>query len=294
MVKMESYPARVTELGGLAIRRALPTRERRLVGPWCFLDRFGPLTFAEGKPMDVAPHPHIGLQTVTWLLDGEVIHHDSLGSEALIRPGELNLMTAGRGISHTEETPTSHSGRLNGVQLWVALPDAHRRGQPSFEHHASLPAFDLPHGSARLLIGSWAGRLSPALAHSPMTGAEITVEDHGELALPLDPAFEHGFVLLSGDAVLDGQPLRPDDLYYLPPGATAAALRSERGARVFLIGGTPFAEPVLMWWNFVARTPEEIEQARRDWQEHRFAEVPTYSGPRIEAPELALRLRGTS
>ena len=137
----------------MKIRRTLPARSRRLIGPWWFFDRFGPLTFAEGKPMDVAPHPHMGLQTVSWLLDGEVIHNDSLGCEGLARPGELNLMTAGRGIAHSEETPPKNTGRLNGVQLWVALPDAHRNGAPAFHHHADLPVFDLPADTRRY---SWA------------------------------------------------------------------------------------------------------------------------------------------
>jgi quercetin 2,3-dioxygenase len=150
-VTFEETPPRVTALGAITIRRALPVRHRRMVGPWCFLDRYGPLSFADDKPMDVAPHPHIGLQTVSWLPDGEVIHNDSLGCEGLIRPGELNLMTAGSGVAHTEETPAKNTGRLSGVQLWVALPDAHRNSAPSFHQHADLPRFDIPGGHATLM-----------------------------------------------------------------------------------------------------------------------------------------------
>ncbi|HEU4521984.1 MAG TPA: pirin family protein, partial [Thermoanaerobaculia bacterium] len=146
---MDQWPAKRTQLGALEIRRALPLREKRMVGPWCFLDRYGPLTFRAGKPMDVAPHPHTGLQTVSWLLDGEVLHRDSLGFESMIVPGELNLMTSGRGISHSEETPGHASGVLNGVQLWVALPDVVRLTDPAFNHYQGLPVTETRGGSIR-------------------------------------------------------------------------------------------------------------------------------------------------
>src|SRR5262249_12900524 len=139
---IQTLPARQTELGSLKILRALPRSQRRMVGPWCFLDCYGPVRFSDHKPMDVAPHPHIGLQTVSWLLEGEMIHYDSLGSEALMRAGQLNLMTAGRGIAHSEETPPANSGALTGVQLWVALPGDYRDVSPAFDHYAVLPALD--------------------------------------------------------------------------------------------------------------------------------------------------------
>ena len=151
--QLESYPNREVTLGALAIARALPIRDRRLVGPWCFLDRFGPLTFTEGKPMDVAPHPHIGLQTVTWLHEGEVVHDDSLGSASILRPGGVNVMTSGAGIAHAEQTPREHTGRLNGVQLWTALPDAHRHGAPGFAHVAEVPAIERPGGIVQVFAG---------------------------------------------------------------------------------------------------------------------------------------------
>lgn len=287
---IEALPAKTTDLGVIQVRRALPTRQRRLIGPWCFLDRFGPLEFTEGKPMDVAPHPHIGLQTVSWLFDGEIIHNDSLGSESLIRPGELNLMTAGSGIAHTEETPADNSGRLNGVQLWVALPDTHRDTAPSFHHHPELPRFDLPGGDATLLMGQWQGLRSPALAYSSMMGSELQVR--GELTAPLDPSFEHGVLLFEGDAALEDQQLQSDMLYYLHPGRNELGIRSRSGARLMLIGGTPFGESILIWWNFIARSQKEIEAARADWQEHRrFADVAAYRGPRIDAPSYLPKLR---
>ena len=269
----------------MEIRRALPVREHRLIGPWCFLDRYGPLTFGEGKPMDVAPHPHIGLQTVSWLLDGEVLHRDSLGTEQMIRPGELNLMTSGFGISHSEETPRRSSGRLSGVQLWVALPDAERTRQPSFAHHDALPRIELPGGDATVIIGELGDARSPARAFSSMIGAEIALRS--EIAIPLRRDFEHALFILDGSATLEGQHLEPDILYYLAPGRDQLALTARQPSRVLLLGGTRFEEPVVMWWNFVGRTHEEIAAARDAWQKHeRFGEVHGYGGPRIEAPAL--------
>ena len=264
---IESYVPHATTLAGLPIRRLLPVRQRRLVGPWCFLDRYGPLTFGPGKPMDVAPHPHAGLQTVTWLLDGEVLHHDSLGCEGLIHPGELSLMTAGGGIAHAEETPRDNSGRLNGVQLWVALPDANRHVAAHYERHAELPLVELPGGRVQVIAGEVSGQSSPAMAYSPMVGAELTVESR--MDLPLDAGFEHALVLLGGDLLVEGQQLDQDVLYYLGTGRSELGLRSREAARALLIGGAPFGEPILMWWNFVARTPEEIAAVREDWQSHR-------------------------
>lgn len=160
---LTSYPNRELNLGHLAVSRALPVKNRRLVGPWCFLDRFGPLTFAEGKPMDVAPHPHIGLQTVSWLLDGEVLHDDSLGSESVLRPGAVNVMTSGSGITHAEQTPLQNSGRLNGVQLWVALPDAHRHMSAAFAHVADVPVIESAGGRTQVFARSlWNARVHPA------------------------------------------------------------------------------------------------------------------------------------
>ncbi len=168
---LESYPGRDTNLGSLRILRALPIKGKRMVGPWCFLDRYGPLTFKEEKPMDVAPHPHIGLQTVTWLLDGEVIHSDSLGCEGLLRPGGVNVMTSGHGISHAEETPRVNTGILNGVQLWVALPDAHRKMSPAFQAVEQVPRFEQQGGIAQVFAGTFAGSASPAGHYSEIVGA---------------------------------------------------------------------------------------------------------------------------
>lgn len=293
---LAAHPSRETRLGDLTIQRALPRRERRLVGPWCFLDRFGPLAFARGKPMDVPPHPHIGLQTVSWLLEGEVLHTDSLGCEATVRPGGVNVMTAGRGISHAEQTPPHASGRLNnrlsGVQLWVALPDAAREMEPSFSGIAETPAFEPRGGLVRVFAGTLGGVRSPAPHFSPLAGADVQVHPASEVEIELDPSFEHGLLVLGGECRFEGQPLNAGTLYVLALGHSSGTFSSAAGGRLLLIGGPPAGAPlfsgeILMWWNFVARTPEEIAEARADWEAHRrFGEVLGYPKPRLSAPEL--------
>jgi redox-sensitive bicupin YhaK (pirin superfamily) len=285
--EFESYPNRDANLGELPVARALPIRERRLVGPWCFLDRFGPLTFTAGKPMDVAPHPHIGLQTVTWLHEGEVVHDDSLGSASLLRPGGVNVMTAGSGIAHAEQTPREHTGRLNGVQLWTALPDRHRSGAPGFVHVAEVPTIERPAGVVQVFAGHLEAARLPDPYYSPLLAADLQVHPGHTLNIPLDPAFEHAVLVMRGDCTLDGEHLVERTLYYLGTTRSDASFSSSTGARVLLIGGPPFPERILMWWNFVARTPEEIAQARTDWEERRrFGDVAAYAGPRLDAPSL--------
>ena len=282
-----SYPNRELSLGNLAISRALPVKDRRLVGPWCFLDRFGPLTFADGKPMDVAPHPHIGLQTVTWLLDGEVLHDDSLGSTSVLRPGAVNVMTSGSGITHAEQTPQHNSGHLNGVQLWVALPDMHRKMTAEFTHVEDVPVIDASGGLVRVFAGALMGERSTAPHYSDLVGADLQLHSGGSLEVPLEPSFECAVIVLQGDCTLDRETLEPRSLYYLGTHRSAAEFSSREGCRVLLIGGPPFPETILMWWNFVARTPDEIAHARSDWEHHvRFGDVTNYDGPRLAAPEL--------
>jgi redox-sensitive bicupin YhaK (pirin superfamily) len=261
------------------------------VGPWCFLDSYGPLSFSSGKPMDVAPHPHIGLQTVSWLLEGELLHNDSLGLTGPAGPGVLNLMTAGRGIAHSEETPAQNAGRLRGVQLWVALPGGRRETAPSFEQHTTPPVVELEGGRATLIMGVLDGVRSPAHAFSPIVGAEASAGPGCRLVLPLDPGFEHALVPLEGSCRLDGQALSIDTLYYLGCGRRELLLLTEREPlRTLLLGGAPFGETVLMWWNFVARTTEEIVAAREDWEAgRRFGEVGAYEGPRLAAPPFVAR-----
>lgn len=290
--RFDAYPTRELHLGELAIRRALPIREHRLVGPWCFLDRFGPLSFSASKPMDVAPHPHIGLQTVSWLLEGEIAHDDSLGSTAVLRPGGVNVMTAGDGIAHAEQTPRDHTGKLNGVQLWTALPDAVRRGAAGFAHVGEVPIVESAGGLARVFAGRLAEARLDQPYFSPLLGADLQVHAGATLTLPLDPAFEHAVLVLQGDAALDGQPLAADTMYYLGCTRSSMDVASRAGARVLVIGGPPFPETILMWWNFVARTPEELAAARADWEaRQRFGEVRAYQGARLDAPPLTKVVR---
>lgn len=285
--RLDEYANYEIALGTLRISRALPVKGRRMIGPWCFLDRFGPLSFTDGMPMDVAPHPHMGLQTVTWLLEGEVVHDDSLGAEAVLRPGGVNVMTSGGAIAHAERTPADNTGRLNGVQLWTALPDRDRLGAASFQHVALAPVQEQPGGIVRVFSGRLGEVASPATHFSELAGADLQVHRGETLTLPLQPDFEYAVLVLSGECSLDGQPLRERVLYYLGMQRTDAAFASGSGARLLLIGGPPFPETILMWWNFVARTPEEIRDARDDWEiGRRFGEVTAYKGARLHAPEL--------
>ena len=285
---LQAYPNRDVSLGALTVTRVLPIRDRRMIGPWCFLDRFGPLSFGDDKPMDVAPHPHTGLQTVTWLIEGEVLHDDSLGSEATARPGGVNVMTSGRGIAHAEQTPRQHSGRLNGAQLWVALPDAHRHVEPSFDGIERVPVLESPGGIVQVFAGSLGALQSPGRHFSELTGADVQVHPGESVSMDLRADFEHAVLVLDGDCAVDGEPLEPRMLYYLGLRRTDATFSSRNGGRLMLIGGPPFPERILMWWNFVARTPEEITQFRDDWEaRRRFGDVPSYQGGRLAAPELA-------
>jgi redox-sensitive bicupin YhaK (pirin superfamily) len=271
----------------MRILRALPRSQRRTVGAWCFLDRFGPLSFSAGTPVDVAPHPHIGLQTVSWLLQGEIVHNDSLGCEALMRAGQLNLMTAGQGIAHSEETPTVNSGIVDGVQLWVALPLGQRQCAPTFHHHASLPVIETSAGAVTLIAGSLLGEISPAAMFSPIIGAEIAFRSTAPLIFPLKKDFEHALLVLHGDVSFHGVGLEGGTLYYLGIDRDELELAGSVGARVLLLGGEPFTDPVLMWWNFVASTSEELAVAREDWIQHRrFGDVKAYRGPRLPAPDF--------
>jgi hypothetical protein len=290
---LETYPMRASQIApGFRVRRALPVREHRLVGPWCFLDEMGPVTVVADVALDVPPHPHIGLQTVTWLLEGELLHRDSLGTAQEIRPGQLNLMTAGRGVAHSEEVITPAGGLLRGLQLWIAQPGSTRDGEAAFEHHARLPECAAGDARATLLVGRVGDAASPAAVASPALGVDVRLERPGRLELPLDPAFEHALVILSGALEIDGQGAEPGALYYLGRGRERLRAAARAGTRVLLVGGAPFGERILMWWNFVARTPEEISAAREDWEaERRFGPVPGYPGARLAAPPFVDRFR---
>ena len=281
-------PGKTVRLGGSTdVRRLLPTLGRRLVGAWCFVDHYGPDTVADGPGMQVPPHPHTGLQTVSWLLAGEVHHRDSVGSDQLVRPGELGLMTAGRAIAHSEQSPRSHSALLHGAQLWVALPGAHRDTAPSFEHHTDLPVLRERGLAATLLLGQWAGARSPGTTFSPLVGADVTLSAGADSLVPLEPDFEHAVLVASGTAEVDGVVVAPGALLYLGCGRRDLRLRADRDCRLLLIGGEPFDEEIVMWWNFVARSGDEIAAARDAWSaEERFGAVRGYDGDRLAAPPL--------
>jgi redox-sensitive bicupin YhaK (pirin superfamily) len=281
---VEVVDARVSQVGGTTVRRALPKARRRTVGAWCFVDHFGPLAVGPDGGIDIGPHPHTGLSTVTYLLDGEVLHRDSLGSEQVIRPGQLNLMTAGSGLSHAEEPTGHYRGTMHGVQLWVAQPEATRHGAPSFEHHGALPQLALARADATVLVGSFAGATSPARADTPLLGVALDLAP-GATAVPVDAAYEHLLVVLDGVLVLDDRPVQPGQSGYLGPGRDELLLTAPDGARVLLLGGEPFPEPIVMWWNFVGRSREELAEAGRQWDaaDDRFGRVDT-ALPRVPLP----------
>jgi len=283
----EVTAARLARVGDLDVRRLLPLRQRRSVGAWCFVDHYGPASVDGVAGMRVPPHPHIGLQTVTWLLAGTVLHRDSLGSEQVIRPGQLNLMTAGRGIAHAEESPEDHDPWLHGVQLWLALPGAYRDTAPGFEHHADLPALRLGRLDTTVFAGSLAGVTSPTRVYSGVVGAELSAPVDAAGIVPLAPGHEHLLFVAFGAATADGTELRPGSMLYLPPGRDSVAVTAPAGARLFLLGGEPLGETLLMWWNFVGRTPEDIAAAARDWATgQRFGTVTGYHGAPLPAPPL--------
>ncbi|MFY9782442.1 MAG: pirin family protein [Acidimicrobiales bacterium] len=271
---MDVTDSRSTRVGELSVRRALPTRGRRSVGAWCFVDHMGPASFSLENRYDIAPHPHIGLQTVSWLFDGELVHRDSLGSEQLIRPGELNLMTSGEGIAHSEENPGVTSGQLHGVQLWVALPSSTRHGLPAFEHHKDLPTRELSSGTATVLVGDAEGVVSPARRDSDLVGIELRLRK-GTSVVPLTTAFEYAMVVTRGAVDVDGTRVEPGHLAYLGGGRSELRVSVIDNSVAMLIGGVPFDETFVMWWNFVARTQEEISDAYESWMksDERFGRV---------------------
>jgi redox-sensitive bicupin YhaK (pirin superfamily) len=284
---VEVLESRTSEVGQLSVRRALPRRARRTVGAWCFADHMGPADVTADRGVDIGPHPHIGLQTVTWLAAGEILHRDSLGSEQVIRAGQLNLMTAGIGVAHSEEATGRYAGELHGIQLWVAQPDATRNGRPAFEHHAELPRVELGrHGDATVFVGDFAGAESPARRDSEHTGVDVALR--GPCALPLRADYEYAVVVLDGAVDVEGTTVTPGHLAYLGSGREEVDVRTADGAaaRLVLLGGVPFDDEILMWWNFVARTRAEIDEARAAWQafDHRFGVVASALA-RIGAPE---------
>ena len=262
--ELEILESRATTAGSVPVRRALPQRARRTVGAWCFFDHGGPFEAPAGVG-GIGPHPHIGLQTVTWMIAGELLHRDSLGTEQLIRTGQLNLMTAGAGIVHAEENTSA--GRVELAQLWIAQPAATRDGPGEFEHHAELPEVDLGGGTATVLVGSLYDAVSPARRDTDHVGVQLLVRS--QLVVPADPGYEYAVVPMDASVEVEGHPVEPGRLVYLGPGRDEIPVRVVEPARVVLLGGVPFEEPIMMWWNYVARTRQEITVAHADWTQRR-------------------------
>ncbi|MCH1865215.1 pirin family protein [Nocardioides sp. CFH 31398] len=302
---LEVLTPREVPLGGpraMRVRRTLPQRSRSLIGAWCFVDHYGPDDVTDTGGMVVAPHPHTGLSTVSWLFTGEIQHRDSAGNAALVVPGELNLMTAGHGISHSEVS-TDRTSTLHGVQLWLALPDAARDVAPGFAHHAPDPV--VRDGlTARVFLGSLLGETSPVETHTPLLGAEVLLEPGTRATVDVDASYEHGVLVDTGAVTAAGTTLAANDLGYLAPGRSEVELvAGDEPVRLLLLGGPPFGEEIVMWWNFVGRTHDEVVAYREAWQSQlvdgtqhdgRFgvvADEPLAPLPAPELPNARLRTR---
>ncbi|WP_320773102.1 pirin family protein [Streptomyces sp. CRN 30] len=291
--RVDVLTPRDVPLGGpraMTVRRTLPQRARTLIGAWCFADHYGPDDVAGTGGMDVAPHPHIGLQTVSWLFSGEIEHRDSLGSHAYVRPGELNLMTGGHGISHSEVS-TPRATVLHGVQLWVALPAEHRDTARDFRHYVPEPVtVDGGAATVSVFLGSLAGDGSPVRTFTPLLGAEVVLAPRATVELAVDGSFEHGLLVDRGEVRVGGTLLRSAELGYVHPGPDTLTLvnESDEPARTVLLGGAPFEEEIVMWWNFIGRSHEDIVRAREEWESasDRFGAVEGYEGDRLPAPAL--------
>lgn len=285
------WPAREVPLGGLRamnVARSLPQRGLPTVGAWCFLDRFGP----QQVTMRVLPHPHIGLQTVTWPLRGQIRHRDSLGNDVVLKPGELNLMTAGSGISHSEFSVLEDDW-LDALQFWIALPEERRSDSPAFERHAALPTVSVPaangaDASVTVVIGRYGGATSPATTFSPLVGAQVALAGGSTVHLPLDPTWEHAIMAIDTGLEVDGVAAPVNDLLSIEAGADGVTVTASQDARLFLMGGQPLANPLVMWWNFVGSTHDVVATAREDWEAEsaRFGVVPGHDGERIPAPPM--------
>ena len=276
------------DLGQFTVRRVLPARQRSMVGPFIFVDQFGPAQLDLGAGMDVRPHPHINLATVTWLFEGAIDHRDSIGTFSTIRPGQVNLMTAGRGIVHSERSPDAErrgGPKLYGMQTWLALPDGREEIDPAFEAITELPVIEDGRATAIVIMGELWGERAPTTTHAATIYAEIVLGAGG--AIPLeDDADERAVMLVGGDASVDGHALKEFELAVLQPGRDMT-LASKGGARVMLLGGEAFATERHAWWNFVSSSRDRIEQAKEDWREQRFDKVPGDEEERIPLPEGA-------
>lgn len=290
---IESIPVRNAIIGrDTPIARALPSRQKKMIGAWCFLDHAGPVSFPAGQGLDVGPHPHIGLQTFTWMIAGTVMHTDSLGSKQLISPNQINLMTAGHGISHTEVTPPNET-TMHAAQLWIALPDAHLHTSPAFTHYATLPVVQQNKIIYTILVGTFLEKTSPVTVYTPLVGVDIYAEQTSETTLHLNPAFEYGILVLAGTVKINGQLLDQSHLLTISTEADQLHIALNANSRLLFIGGEPFDTDIVLWWNFVGRDKAGLLQAREDWErkDPRFGEILDYPGDRLNAPAFPETLK---
>jgi redox-sensitive bicupin YhaK (pirin superfamily) len=272
------------------VARALPDREIRMIGAWCFLDHYGPEDVSDAPGMQVYAHPHTGLQTVSWLVEGEIEHRDSLGTQALVSPGTLNIMTAGRGIVHSEISQPDKPPTLHGLQLWVALPEAVREQPPRFDRYADLPVLERAGLRGQVLVGEVDGVASPAISFSPLVGADLVLDPGTAVELAVDPAHEHGVFVVSGTVQTGGDSAATtDQLVYLGTRRDAVRLSAgPDGARVLLLGGEPFAEEIVMWWNFIGRSHAEVAGFRDQWEQRDRDPGPRRFPPVIDRGERVM------
>lgn len=282
----QRFQPRTGEVGGIPVARNLPTRGRRQIGAWCFLDHIGPVSFDDSEQgLRVGPHPHIGLQTFTWMIQGELLHRDSLGTAQPIRPGEVNLMTAGHGISHTEESLFGDR-TLHAAQLWIALPEADRNVPPRFDHYSSLPCWQNQGATWTLLTGQYQERKADTLQYSPLIGLDIDCELSQTLELDLEPEFEYGILPLTGACEINGERFSTDELAFLEAGEKTLIVDCDPSTHLLLIGGKPLNRDVVIWWNYVGYHKEEIVEAEQDWETEslRFGTIPEWPGERLQGP----------
>jgi quercetin 2,3-dioxygenase len=301
-------PYRSVPLGGpraMPVRRSLPQRAQSLIGAWCFVDHYGPDDVSRTGGMTVPGHPHTGLQTVSWLFAGEVEHRDTTGVHAIVRPGQLNLMTAGSGIAHSEYS-TPATTVLHGAQLWIALPAAHRFAEPGFAHYEPA-ATEVTGAVVRVFLGTLFGQTSPVPSYSALVGAEVTVAAGQALDVEVDTSHEHGFLCDTGRLSIGDVQAEPGEIVFCPAGASAITLRASAAGptRILVLGGEPLGEQIVMWWNFIGRSHEEVAAFREDWQRQRaglppgaaarygtFPEAWTHTLPAPDLPNVRLRSRG--
>ena len=287
ILPLQRIAARKGSLGeGMEIARALPTKARRMIGAWCFLDHLGPIDFAPDAGLHVGAHPHTRLQTFTWMIEGEILHRDSLGFEQVVRAGQVNLMTAGYGLSHTEDS-VRDGARLHAAQLWIALPDAVADQAPAFVHYPQVPQWSEQGCAWSLMAGSYGNHTAPTQLYSPLLGLEVlNAKMPSAVQVQLQPGFEHGLLALTGGFSVEGESFAQDELAYLPTGRTGLDVQLLPDTRLLVIGGAPFQDEVTIWWNFLGKDLASIREYRAQWEarDARFGVVKDGEHRRLHAP----------